>query len=161
MAMDRKKTYHSISRFSMACCSLLTTGLLASEAKILSAPSADIAKTKIASDLPGPDLFQLFSGFIVVIISIVVVLWLLKRLGKMNTTANNQIKVIGGVSLGAREKLVLVEVGSEQIILGVAPGSVRTLHVLKEKIEVEPVNENFGSILGDKVKQMLKRGEDQ
>ena len=91
MAMDTRKIFCSISRYSFACCSLLTTRLLAAgEEKNLPALNTDISKTKIASDLPGPDLFQLFSGFIVVIVSIIVVLWLLKRLGKMNTRSEER-----------------------------------------------------------------------
>ena len=38
--------------------------------------------------------------------------------------------MIGGVALGPKERLVLVEIGETWLVLGVAPGQVNTLHTL-------------------------------
>jgi flagellar protein FliO/FliZ len=40
------------------------------------------------------------------------------------------IRVLGGVALGSRERAVVVAVGSTRLLLGVAPGQVRMLHIL-------------------------------
>jgi len=45
--------------------------------------------------------------------------------------------VISGLSIGAKERLVLIEVGKEQVLLGVSPGRVQTLHVLEEPVTFE------------------------
>jgi flagellar protein FliO/FliZ len=41
-------------------------------------------------------------------------------------------------------RAVLIQLGNQQLLLGVAPGQVRTLHVL-----AEPVVDNTASVLGE------------
>ncbi len=36
--------------------------------------------------------------------------------------------------MGPRERVVLVQVGKQQLLLGVAPGRIQTLHVLDEPV---------------------------
>jgi len=55
--------------------------------------------------------------------------WLLRRVGKFSAAANGQMRILGGTSLGSRERVVLMQVGTQQLLLGVAPGRVTTLHV--------------------------------
>ena len=38
------------------------------------------------------------------------------------------MKIVGGVALGPRERIVLLEVGEEWLVIGVVPGQIRTLH---------------------------------
>lgn len=47
---------------------------------------------------------------------------------------NNAIKVVSVMALGARERLALVEVGGQQILLGITPSAIRTLHVFDEPV---------------------------
>jgi len=42
-----------------------------------------------------------------------------------------RMRVAGGLSLGMWEKIVLLQVGKKQLILGVTPGRIQTLHVLE------------------------------
>lgn len=42
------------------------------------------------------------------------------------------LEVLADVSLGAKERAVLMRVGSTQVLVGVAPGQVNALHVLSE-----------------------------
>jgi flagellar protein FliO/FliZ len=43
---------------------------------------------------------------------------------------------VADVPLGQKERAVLLKVGATQILLGVAPGRVNTLHVLAEPLEI-------------------------
>jgi flagellar protein FliO/FliZ len=45
--------------------------------------------------------------------------------------------VLAELPLGQKERAVLVRCGATQLLLGVAPGRVSTLHVLAEPIETE------------------------
>jgi flagellar protein FliO/FliZ len=39
--------------------------------------------------------------------------------------------------LGTRERAVLLQVGDQQLVVGVAPGRVQTLHVLDKPLSME------------------------
>ncbi len=80
---------------------------------------------------------QWLTGLGLVLVLILGCLWLLQRLGRWNAPAGGQIRVLGGLSLGSRERLLVVEVGQTQLILGVAPGRVQTLHVLEGELRLE------------------------
>jgi len=89
-----------------------------------------------AAPAPSPGLNpalagQWLGGLVLVLALIFLCLWGLKKLNRWTSPAGGQMRLLGGVSLGGREKLLLVEVGEIQLILGVAPGRVPTLHVLE------------------------------
>ena len=44
---------------------------------------------------------------------------------------------IAWLSLGTRERVVLLQVGDQQLVLGVAPGQIRTLHVLETPLPTQ------------------------
>ena len=40
------------------------------------------------------------------------------------------MKVVGGIALSPRERIVLVEVNDSWLVIGIVPGQIRTLHTL-------------------------------
>ncbi|MDD2740864.1 MAG: flagellar biosynthetic protein FliO [Rhodocyclaceae bacterium] len=56
--------------------------------------------------------------------------WLARKVSGGKGFGHGGMKVIGGVALGPREKLVLVEVGDTWLVIGLVPGQIRTLHQL-------------------------------
>ncbi len=80
-------------------------------------------------DLPGlaSGLGQMLFGLAVVIALLLATLWLIKRLSAPRGPAAG-LKVLGGVAVGSRERLVLVEVGDKVLVLGVTSNSINTLH---------------------------------
>ena len=58
--------------------------------------------------------------------------WLIKRVGNFPVAGKGMVKILGGVSLGPRERAVVLEAGSKRLLVGVAPGRVQTLCVLEE-----------------------------
>jgi flagellar protein FliO/FliZ len=55
-------------------------------------------------------------------------LHVLRRYGPSNVGAQGLVKVVGGVMLSPRERLVMVEVGDVWLLLGVASGQVSLVH---------------------------------
>lgn len=72
-------------------------------------------------------------GLSVIIALILLLSWLFRRFGKQGLISKGMVNVIGGVSLGPRERAVLLQVGDTRLLVGVAPGQVRMLHVLGEQ----------------------------
>lgn len=60
--------------------------------------------------------------------------WLIRRMNGMTGMNNNAIKVVSVMAIGARERLALIEVGGQQILLGITPSAIRTLHVFDEPV---------------------------
>jgi flagellar biosynthetic protein FliO len=52
-------------------------------------------------------------------------LWLLKRLTAVRGPASGMMRVVAATAVGGRERVVIVEVGSTWLVLGVAPGAFR------------------------------------
>lgn len=83
-----------------------------------------------ASPLAGGALTETAFGLIAIIALIFALSWLFRRFGKQALAGKGMVSVIGGVSLGPRERAVLLQVGTTRLLVGVAPGQVRMLHVL-------------------------------
>jgi flagellar protein FliO/FliZ len=56
--------------------------------------------------------------------------WLARRVRGAGGASSSGLTVLAQVSLGQRERAVLLRVGTQQVLIGVAPGNVRTLHVI-------------------------------
>lgn len=88
-----------------------------------------------ANSVNSTHIAQMTVGLLIVLFIIIAIAWIAKRFLNIQQVAGSQIKILGGVSMGTRERLVLIEVGHEQIIVGVTPGSIQKIHVLKEPLE--------------------------
>lgn len=77
----------------------------------------------------GSTVGQTVLGLGVVIFAILLLAWTAKRLNVGGMGRNKVMQVIAALPVGAKEKIVLVTVGDQQILLGVAPGRVATLQV--------------------------------
>jgi flagellar protein FliO/FliZ len=76
------------------------------------------------------NLLQVLLGLVVVLALMAGAAWTLKRMGVAGSGTNNVAKVIGGVSVGNRERVVVVEVADQWIVVGVAPGRVNALSTM-------------------------------
>ena len=98
----------------------------------------------------GAQMSKLLLGLLLVIGLIFLLAWLLRRVQQLNPRGNQAIKLISSHALGPRERLVLVQVGSEQVLLGLSAGRIAPLHVLKEPVhlpDAEPASPEFAQRL--------------
>jgi flagellar protein FliO/FliZ len=75
----------------------------------------------------GGSLWQLFFGLAIVLALLVGSLWVLKKLVAPRGEHAGLLRVVAGTAVGTRERVVIVEVGSTWLVLGVAPGRVSAL----------------------------------
>jgi len=73
-------------------------------------------------------VLQVIVSLLLVLAAVVMVAWVLKRINLPAQGAASALKVISGVAVGQRERVVLVEVNDTWLIVGVAPGQVNALH---------------------------------
>ena len=116
------------------CASLILLGTLPAGAWAVDKVTHALPAKTINEPLGAGNLLQLSFGLMVVLAAIVGSAWLLRRYGRLQTGAEGALRIIGGLSMGPRERVVLVQVGKQQLLLGVAPGRIQTLHVLDEPV---------------------------
>ncbi len=75
-------------------------------------------------------VLQVILSLLLVLAAVVLVGWILKRINLPQQGAGNALKVISGVAVGQRERIVLVEVNDTWLVVGVAPGQVNALHTM-------------------------------
>lgn len=75
---------------------------------------------------------------LVMVIGLILALgWIAKRMpGFRGASGNAALRVVGSLTLGPRERVVVVAVGNTQLLLGVGAGGTRTLHTLTEPLPV-------------------------
>ena len=82
----------------------------------------------------GPGLGGAFFALLLVLGLILGLAWLLKRLPGSGFRQADGLRVIASINLGAKERAAVVQVGGEQLLLGIGAGGVRTLHVLPQPL---------------------------
>ena len=141
----------------------LTALLLALPASVLAAEpvaaTAAAAAPAVNSGVAG-QLTQLVFGLLLVLGLIFVLAWLLRRVQQAGPAGKGQvIEIVGSRALGPRDRLMLVQVGNEQILLGLSPGTITALHVLKEPVHVPSATEKTTPEFAQRLMELL--GKDQ
>jgi len=90
-------------------------------------------------------LLRVIVALIVVLAAVLAAAWLARRMRAFSGGGGGaNLEMLAQLPLGTRERAVLVRVGDCQVLIGVAPGSVRTLHVLQRPAQpasVAPASE--------------------
>ncbi|MBK7673905.1 MAG: flagellar biosynthetic protein FliO [Candidatus Accumulibacter sp.] len=91
-----------------------------------------------AAGISASAMLQTVLGVAVVISILFLAAYLLRKLNSGRGFGNNgPLRVVGGLMVGTRERIVLVEIGDTWIVVGLVPGQIRTLHTLP-KGELKP-----------------------
>ncbi len=82
----------------------------------------------------GGDLIGITLNLLLVLVAIVVLAWIFKRVQGVGQPAAGQLQVRATLPLGPRDRIVLLQVGDEQIVVGASSTGLRTLHVLERPL---------------------------
>lgn len=115
---------------------------------------AQEAGSEIMEPLAGGRVVEIFLGLFAVLLLIGVIAWVVRRMPGLTRSADGSMRVIAGIPVGQRERIILVEVGGEQLVVGVAPGRVELLHHLKEPVSSSP--EGGGSDFAHRLQERLQ-----
>nr|WP_240125303.1 flagellar biosynthetic protein FliO [Thermomonas alba] len=64
--------------------------------------------------------------------------WLARRIPGFSAARQGGLRVVTSLALGARERLLVVEVGSTQLLLASGPSGTRLLHTLEQPLPAPP-----------------------
>jgi len=79
-------------------------------------------------------LVQVILALILVIAVMFVLSFLVRRFSMFQGVNAGPIKILSALPLGGKDKLLLVQVGEEQLLLGASPGNVQKVHKLETTI---------------------------
>lgn len=110
-----------------------------------------------ASEGPVPvgpgDLLNVGTGLLLVVGAILLCGWLYTRTQKLRGGASDLIRIIASQPLGAKERVVLLQVADQQLLVGMTSTQVQTLHVFEQPITINEVpTESFAARLRAAVK---------
>jgi len=114
-------------RLNLIVVALLSLALSAA-AQAAEHPFAAPTPTTIPASPAG--LLRVVLGLALVLALVFAAAWLMRRLRAIQGAGTDGIIVLAQTSLGARERVILVQVGGQKLLLGAGPGNVRTLLVL-------------------------------
>jgi flagellar protein FliO/FliZ len=85
----------------------------------------------------GSHLLNVTLGLMAIIGLIFALSLFVKRFGSGAFSANTHLKIISSMPLGTRERIVLIDAGGQQLLLGITPTNINTLHVFADPIVVD------------------------
>lgn len=119
----------------VACIAYVTSLVFVAGSAWSAEPFAAPRAAEPVTTSPAAGLVQVTFSLLLVLAAVFAAAWVVRRLKGFGRVAPGAIEVIADVALGPKERAVLVQVGKQQLLIGVAPGNVNTLHVLAEPIE--------------------------
>lgn len=123
----------------------------------------DVAIPDIVDPVSTGYLLKLTLGLVLVVGIIFGLAWLMKKMQWTQHSQKGLIRIISAVSVSHRDRIALIQVGEEQILVGMSPGRMQTLHTLKSPVEVSPASGDTGGEKGfahhfqQNLKQVIKR----
>jgi flagellar protein FliO/FliZ len=79
-------------------------------------------------------LANLIGGLALILVLIYGLSWFVKRFTQGGFMHNPTMKIVSAMPLGTRERLMLVDVGGKQLLIGVTATQINTLHVFDEPV---------------------------
>lgn len=106
-------------------CLLLTGAAMAAAPDATTVPAALDAGSMLAP------LLRMLLSLGVVLALVAALAWLARRLRGVANRRAGLIEIVSALPLGTREKVLLLRVGEEQILVGISPAGMRPLHVMR------------------------------
>ncbi len=106
--------------------------MLASAANAASTPPPFAAPEQLAPAHAGMGAVRVTVALLIVLGAVIVAGRMARRMRGFGGGTSAGLQLIGQLPVGPRERAVLIRVGQQQLLLGVAPGQVRTLHVFDQ-----------------------------
>lgn len=105
------------------------------------------------------DVFQVLVALFFVVMLIIVTAWFFRRFSGVTFSRNGALKLLAGISVGQRERIVLVQAGEVQLLLGVSPGNVRTLHVFDKPVLLDSNTEKGAERFAERLMSAMNTGK--
>ena len=124
---------------------LVTTAVLWALPALADTPATGVATGGLATGDIASATLRMVAGLAIVLGLLAATAWVSKRFRAGSGARGGAIEILTGLSLGNRERVVLLKVGSDQVLVGISPSGLRTLHVIGQ-----PENTEFSGFMENK-----------
>lgn len=122
-------------------------------------PVAKGAVGQLTQPIGAGDVLQIFVALVFVLLLIGIAAWVLRRFSVTGFGKSGALRMLASVSVGQRERIVLIQAGETQMLLGVAQGSVRTLHVFDKPVMLESSGPQANQRFAERLASALQRSD--
>ena len=105
--------------------------------------------------IDGPDILSLGLSMLIVVAAVIGLGWLYSRLRFNGGGSGGVIKIVASRALGPKERLLVVEVADQTLLVGMTATQVQTLHTFDEPVAAEQANETAGGF-ADRLRTALR-----
>jgi flagellar protein FliO/FliZ len=136
--------------FAMSLALMFSAAALSEESAAATRPAGKIVSSA--------DVLQWLLALLLVLAVFGMSVWLLRKSGSLALINKGPLSIVAGLSLGMREKLVLVKVGEKQLLLGVTAGRIDKLLELEgeQRLFQEQSGQIEVSLFAKKLMQVMQ-----
>lgn len=126
--------------------------------------AAAVAPGQPSLPAAGASIGGVLLSLVLVLALIVGLAWALRRLQSVRGGGLHAMRVVAQLPLGPRERVVLIQVGERQALVGVAPGGVTSLQLLEVSVVPAGAGSATAGIANDpspvigRMRDLLERG---
>lgn len=99
-------------------------------------PGTPANPVTIPQPAPGPStgtLLQTIFALVLVLALLAALAWLAKRYGPKLAGGGGNLRMVGSLNIGGRERIMVVEVGDQWIVVGASPGRINALATMPKQ----------------------------
>lgn len=115
-----------------------------------------ISTPVIAAETTSFDIATTLGSLLFVVVLILSLAWLLKRMRAPAFGQQKEFQVIRQLPIGTKERLMIVQVGEEQFLIGVTANSIQLISKLDTPLTQEASNEHS---FANQLTQLLKKND--
>ncbi len=111
----------------MAAIIMLGSSMSAAARETIGAPA-------VAPVIDTGDILNVVTNLAFIVVAVLVMAWLYRRAQRMQNQNGSIIHILATQPVGPKERVLLVEVAGQQLVLGLTASQIRTLHVLDQPL---------------------------
>lgn len=112
------------------------------------------------------NITEVLIALLAIVFFIFLIAWIMKRVGYTGMPKNNFMKIKACLPLSSKERLLLVEIGNEQVVIGVVPGSIsliksldKPLLVSKPSLDAKVVSADSFPLFSETLSKIISRNK--
>lgn len=119
---------------------------------------AAISCPSYAKENSSPDFLGMLASLIIVLAVIFLLAYIAKKL-KITPSSQKHIRTVASLSVGQKERVVIIEVNEQQFMLGVTSNNVNLLHELKQGVNVDNIKQDLNNDEPFTIQSLFNKGK--